>query len=401
MKTLPKILAQIRPFLFTAMDLCFTLIPVGPGDGGVLIIRTDGIGDFVVWIDAARALVRHYRGQGKRVTLLASSTWAEWARELNLFDAVISIDRQRLNKETTYRARTELALRRNRFSVTLQPIYSRHYYEDMLAYMTGAKELIGWLGDMPIQFPRIKRIRDRWYTRMLSVDPLHNTEIIRNADFVRQLADTSYVAKMSDLRSYASTLPIDQTTAAAKGVFYVLFPGTSWEGKRWPVAHFTELSQRIYKQTGWSGMVCGGREDQEFAAELVSASTAPLLNITGKTSISQLTLILSRARFLVANDTGAAHIAASVGTPVVCLLGGGHYGRFFPYQIERKDDRPLPAVAVHPLPCFNCDWKCIFPREKGDCVPCIREISVDDVWQLLDGIVHLARKKETLLPLQH
>ena len=103
---------------------------------------------------------------------------------------------------------------------------------------------------------------------------------------------------------------------------YVLCPGASFEIKRWPEANYAELAKLIFMRTGWRGIVCGGTEDREAAASLCAAATAPLLNWAGRTSISELSAILSQARLLVANDTGAAHIAAALGTPTVCLLGG-------------------------------------------------------------------------------
>jgi hypothetical protein len=39
----------------------------------VLIIRLDAIGDFILWLDAAQAIVKRYKGQGKSVVLLANA----------------------------------------------------------------------------------------------------------------------------------------------------------------------------------------------------------------------------------------------------------------------------------------------------------------------------------------
>jgi len=380
---------KLKMALFQLLDQCLARLPFKQNDGGVVIIRTDGIGDFVLWLDAAHALANYYHHRGQTVTLLASSAWSEWATEFDIFDEVVSIDRSRFDSDMGYRVQIAMGLRRRAFAAAIQPIYSRRYFEDILLLLSRAPERIGWAGDLSDPYPRMKRIRDGWYTRLVKSYVGPRMEILRNGDFARQVAEPKYLARMPDLRSlnrgqvpesFRSEMPLGEP-------YYVLCPGASFEIKRWPEANYAELAKLIFMRTGWRGIVCGGTEDREAAASLCAAATAPLLNWAGRTSISELSAILSQARLLVANDTGAAHIAAALGTPTVCLLGGGHYGRFFPYQVEKTDNRPLPLTAVHAMPCFGCHWKCIFPVEPGDCGPCIGEISIDQVWTLVSSVV--------------
>jgi ADP-heptose:LPS heptosyltransferase len=396
-------LRKTKSILFLLLDGCIGVTRRASKDGGVVLIRTDGIGDFVLWLDAAQAIVNHYQSQGRQVTLVANRLWGEWARSLRVFDDVILIDRDRLNAAWQYRIKTEIALRNRGFSTAVQPIYTRRYFEDNLVRVSGAKETIGWVGDPSVRFPLLRRLRDRWYTRLLDADPAPRMEILRNADFVRQFADPGYLAMMTDLRSldarrvpesFKSEMPLGEP-------YYVLFPGTSFDVKRWPEANYAELAQLIFRQKGWRGVVCGGADDREAAASLCSACTAPLLNWSGQTSISQLTAILSGAQFFIGNDTGAAHIAAALGIPTVCLLGGGHYGRFFPYQLEQTDDRPLPLTAVHAMPCFGCEWRCVFSVEPGNSAPCVRQISIDAVWALVRGILSAQATSAGTVPSPH
>jgi len=52
-------------------------------------------------------------------------------------------------------------------------------------------------------------------------------------------------------------------------------------------------------------------------------------------------------------------------------MGGGHFGRFFPYGNLKKN-----RVVYRKMDCFACNWQCKFSTVK-----CIEEISVDLVWQ--------------------
>lgn len=68
-------------------------------------------------------------------------------------------------------------------------------------------------------------------------------------------------------------------------------------------------------------------------------------------------------------DSSPAHLAVAVNTPTVCVIGGGHYKRFFPYG-----DPKLFRAATEELDCFYCDWKC-----KFDTPLCVKDISVSTV----------------------
>ena len=215
-------------------------------------------------------------------------------------------------------------------------------------------------------------------------------ELIRNAEFVRGLGVTNFLGKVPDLRklcNFSVEWTLDPEVLRTE-FYYVLFPGASWSGKQWPVGNFAEVGEKIFKETGWRGIVCGGAADAETSINLCKLCTAPLLNLTGCTNLSQLATILSSAQMLLTNDTSATHISAACGVPTVVVLGGGHPTRFLPYDVEILDKRPLPRVITHQMPCFGCNWKCIFERPSGGPVQCIAQISVLDVWEAVAASIH-------------
>ena len=120
---------------------------------------------------------------------------------------------------------------------------------------------------------------------------------------------------------------------------------------------------------------------------MMAAARSPLLNWVGRTSLPGLAAVLAHAELLVGNETSAIHVAAAVGTPAVCILGGGHYGRFMPYLVEQRDGRPLPVAAVHRMGCFGCDWRCVYHPPREAPVPCIEQLTVEDVWAAVHGVL--------------
>ena len=356
-------------------------------EGGVALVRVDAIGDFILWLDAGAALAQHYRRAGQRVTLVANSVWAGFAADLGVFDAVLPVDRKCFEQSFAYRVHIARLLRSRHFSKTVQTTFSRDLHGDTLVRLTRAGERIGSTGDASNRRPWEKRLGDRWYTRLVPADAAPQMELLRNADFTRQLGAFGYRARMTDLRAFA-LVPLNPSLLAelAPGPIYAMFPGASWTGKQWPIARFAELAKRIFQATGWRGVVCGGPADQPAAAALCQQCAAPLLNLAGRTTLAELAGVLAKVKLLVSNDTAAAHIGPAVGTSTICLVGGGHDGRFLPYQVEQADERPLPCVLTHPMPCFGCNWRCIYGAPDGT-VPCVDKIAIEPVWSAVQGVL--------------
>jgi ADP-heptose:LPS heptosyltransferase len=122
-----------------------------------------------------------------------------------------------------------------------------------------------------------------------------------------------------------------------------------------------------------------------------------LTNLAGASSILDLVEIIRAATLVVTNESSPVHMASATGVPVVCMLGGGFFGRFLPYEIEQKVTAMPPSIAVwNEMDCYGCSWKCILTSTPNQPVPCISTISVETVLSaceraLLLGNVGLAK----------
>ncbi len=75
-------------------------------------------------------------------------------------------------------------------------------------------------------------------------------ELIRNAEFVRNLLGIDFKAKVPDLIAVANSWARPQCTdeLADGEPYYILFPGASFPGRRWPLASFRQAAEFIYKR---------------------------------------------------------------------------------------------------------------------------------------------------------
>ena len=346
-------------------------------DNRVLIVRLDAIGDFVLWLESAQSLFNFYRAQGKSVTLLGNQAWADWAKALGIADEIWEMSPRKFIKNFRYRWAWITRVRETGFSVVVQPTFSRDLLTgDTIVRASAAPVRVGSVGDCTNTWRFLKYFSDRWYTHLIQSAPMPQMELQRHAEFVQGLTGAPKSAVIPILNA-PSNINLDIIPSTP---FVVLFTAASWSGRMWPASRFGEIGQRLMA-TGRRVVLAGGPGD-ELSAEAVAAHLGgQALNLVGKTSLPQLAELIRQADLLLTNETSAVHIGAGVSARVLCILGGGHYGRFAPYALEQLQPmQRLPAVVAHPMPCFNCNWNCKYPRAVDAPVKCIDEIGVDEIW---------------------
>jgi predicted lipopolysaccharide heptosyltransferase III len=98
-------------------------------------------------------------------------------------------------------------------------------------------------------------------------------------------------------------------------------PGARYWFKAWPPERFAELADRLNGRFGCQVFVSGSPQEAALAQAVVDHAKSRPLNIAGRSDVRTLAALLKRSALFVGNDTGAMHIAAAVGTPVVGLFG--------------------------------------------------------------------------------
>ena len=152
--------------------------------------------------------------------------------------------------------------------------------------------------------------------------------------------------------------------------FVALAPGAvyGW-AKQWPLGAYAALARRLAQQ-GLGGIVVGSGAERSAARQIVTAVASPQwASATGAGSIRLTVELLRRAAAVVANDSGAMHVATAVGAPLVALFGPTHPGWTGPRGVGS-------TVHASRLPCAPCFLKtCPYGRPS----PCLAGVSVEQV----------------------
>ncbi|MDT4956010.1 MAG: heptosyltransferase [Acidobacteriota bacterium] len=114
-----------------------------------------------------------------------------------------------------------------------------------------------------------------------------------------------------------------------------LFPGAGHPDRRWPLARFVELAERLVRNDGVRIVLFAGPEEREMVKEMRSLFPRTTL-IFDRLTIPQLASALARLSVFVSNDTGPMHIATAVGTPLVALLDRPTPNSFVPVEERHR-----------------------------------------------------------------
>ena len=164
----------------------------------------------------------------------------------------------------------------------------------------------------------------------------------------------------------------------------VLSPFSVWGTKNWFPERFAQVALRLAKTHGTSTVLVGDDSKECVAAGLIIEKTLmgkPVLNLVGKTTLSQLKSVIARAKVVLANDSSAIHIAAAFDIPTAAVFGPTvkKWG-FFRLStnsvvVENKTLSCRPCHLHGPTVCPKKHFKCM------------DEIQVEQVTQAVERLL--------------
>ena len=107
--------------------------------------------------------------------------------------------------------------------------------------------------------------------------------------------------------------------------------------RNWPYARYVPVAEHAVRTLGWQVIVTGGPNKAEAAAAaaIEHATSTPIRNLQGQTSLKELLALIRRARVLISPDSGPIHMATAVGTPVIGLYATTNPDRAGPYLSQQ------------------------------------------------------------------
>lgn len=159
--------------------------------------------------------------------------------------------------------------------------------------------------------------------------------------------------------------------------YVVVHPGAAVPARTWPPLHHAALVE-LLEGAGWRPVVTGGPGERQLTATVAGAAG---LDLGGATNFSTLAGVLAGAEVVVTGNTGPAHLAAAVGTPVASLFSPVVPAiRWAPYKV------PVELLGDQHAPCrLSRARECPVPGH-----PCLAEVTPEEVlaavYRLASGV---------------
>jgi ADP-heptose:LPS heptosyltransferase len=135
----------------------------------------------------------------------------------------------------------------------------------------------------------------------------------------------------------------------------VVHPGASAASRRYP----PESYARALELLGCEVVFTGDAAERDLVEGVRAIMGVRSRSLAGQLSLAELGALIEAADLVICNNTGPAHIAAAVGTPVVDLYALTN-PQHTPWQVESR-------VLFHDVPCRNC-YKSVCPTGGHECL---------------------------------
>jgi len=147
-----------------------------------------------------------------------------------------------------------------------------------------------------------------------------------------------------------------------------LVPGAEYgPAKRWMAESFATVAHRVREQAGAHWRILGVEADRPFAEVIATRLDGQCENLVGQTTLAQLIERLRECRLVLTNDTGAMHLAAHLGVPVLAIFGSTEHLLTGPLG-------PASRVLRHHVVCSPC-----FLRDCPLDFRCMKAVTVEEV----------------------
>ena len=256
----------------------------------------------------------------------------------------------------------------------------------ILTFLTGAQERVG----------RHAESKPFWYnilfTKLLPDPPYAQFPVHPGADqslrIVRAIGmDTKnsvprlYVAPEDRIHAIELLAECGLTPASQ---WVTINPCSRWKYKEWGYGKWGEIIDLLWQNHQLTAVLIGSSEDTNTAKQIAAGRNGHTFNLAGKTTLGELSALISLSTLHLGVDSAAPHIAAAVGIPTLTIFGPGNWKSW-----TVADE--LHRVVTADLPCIPCNRKGCDDSGKS---LCLDVLSTDKVYAETSAILSaLARNR--------
>jgi ADP-heptose:LPS heptosyltransferase len=345
----------------------------------VLAVRLDSAGDVLLMGPALRALAQG----GHRVDLLVSPRGAEAAALLPAVAGVIEFDAPwaglppaRFDADVLTRLVDRLARERYDEAVVFTSYHQSPLPMAVVARLAGVPRVCATSDDHPgslldVRHRRRADGRDDDGTERGGHEVVAALGLAAAAGHRLPPGDDGRLRLREPLPAPPAGLPDEP--------YVVLHPGAAASARGISTPQARRIAAAL-AEDGWSVVVTGGAGEAEAAREVTPTGG---VDLGGRTSLGELASVLRGAAAVVVGNTGPAHLAAAVGTPVVSLFAPVvPAARWEPWKVPcvLLGDQHAPCAGTRARECPVAGHPCVSRVDAGEVVAAVRSLTEARRW---------------------
>lgn len=336
----------------------------------ILIVRMDRIGDVVLSTPAIKSIRDAY--PDSYIAVLVRPYARDVVDGNPYINEVITYDKSGREKSLAGKVRFIAHLKRKKFdlAIILHPKNSSH----IVAFLAGIPNRLGYDKKAGI-FLTKKVPHTKQYGLKHEID--YTLDILRYIGI--EPADRSlHVPIKSSSEARVGEMLADGG-ASRDDKIITIHPAASCMSRRWPLERFAKVADILAGKYGARIVIISGPGDKVMGDKVAQLMKSRAINLSGRTTISDLASILKRSKLLISNDSGPVHISCAVGTPVVSIFGRKNNG------ISPKRWGPSGKKDIFLHKDAGCEICLAHNCKVG--FKCLDAISVEDVLSAADKIL--------------
>jgi lipopolysaccharide heptosyltransferase II len=330
----------------------------------ILVRAPNWVGDAVMSIPALEAIRQSHRDA--EISILVRPAVAALLSGQPFADRIVKYDNRGNHRGWLGREKLIRQLRGERFDVAV--LLQNAFEAAWLAWRVGIPERIGYARDArgvllttAVSVPRTGEI------------PAHEShyylEMLRRAGWVDSRGEVAPIRLQIPEPAHQAAETALRRAGTRDGAWRcAIAPGASYgAAKCWPPERFASLADRLISECDADVIFFGTPGEREIIARICSAMKSRAISLAGETSMGDLAALFSACSAFVGNDSGAMHVAAAAGIPVIGIFGSTDPEGTAPVTQQFT----LIREEVSCSPCFlrRCpvDHRCM-TRISVDCV---------------------------------
>lgn len=314
----------------------------------IVVRGTNWVGDAVMQIPALRRLRQSF--PASHITL-ASRSWAQGIfRDADFIDDILPFEKS----DSIFQQAA--AWRKGTFDIAI--LFTNSFESALVARLGFSGKIYGYategrsfLLSESFDVPDWKNSRHEIYYYLNLAAKVE--KIISGTKYISETEPRFELNVSAQRQAEARAFLHENKIDPSKKLVAMCAGSTNSRAKRWSADSYAKLNDRLQIEIGAEVFLIGSKDEADVAEEVFIKSKLKPKNIVGKTSLAEVTAILSVANLLISNDTGPAHIGAAVGAKTLTIFG------------------PTNPLTTRP-------WNAEIIRREVECSPCmLRDCPID------------------------